>query len=141
MTDKQHLAVEANKNSIKYAMEGNKEAWLALYTDDALVQDPVGVSLMDPTGEGHKGKEAISAFWDNVIGKANLDIRVNKRWTSGDHRCCVAQVAHNDLGNGNLTQCDMLAIYDVNSEGKITYMAANWCFDDMMEQLGKLDQG
>jgi hypothetical protein len=59
MSDKTHLAVEANRLSIKFAMERNKEAWLALYTDDAVVCDPVGVSLMAPSGEGHHGKEAI----------------------------------------------------------------------------------
>lgn len=137
MSEKKHLAVQANINSIKYAMEGNKEAWLALYTDDALVCDPVGKSPMDPSGEGHRGKAAIEHFWDTVIGRANLDIRVDKRWKSGDYRCCVAQVAHNDLGGGIVTQCDMLAIYDVNEEGKITTMAANWCYEDMMEQLKK----
>ena len=106
MSDKKHLAVEANKKSIKYAMEGNREAWLDLYTEDAVVQDPVGVSPMDPSGKGHRGKEAIAAFWDNVIGKSKLDIRVDKRWTSGDYRCCVAQVAHNDLGDGKVSKCD-----------------------------------
>ena len=141
MSDKEHLAVQANKKSIKYAMEGNREAWLALYTDDALVQDPVGVSPMDPTGKGHKGKEAITAFWDATIGPEKLDIRVEKRWTSGDYRCCVAQVAHNDLGDGNVILCDMLAIYDVNEEGKITSMSANWSFDDLAAQLGQIDKG
>ena len=139
MANKQHLAVEANKNSIKYAMEGNKEAWLALYTDDAVVCDPVGKSPMDPSGEGHQGKAAIEAFWDNVIGPSNLDIRVDKRWTSGDYCCCVAQVAHNDLGDGKVTQCDMLARYEVNEDGLITSMAAHWDFDDMMEQLASLN--
>lgn len=138
MSDKNHLAVEANKKSIKYAMEGNKEAWLALYTDDAEVADPVGVSPMDPSGEGHKGMAAIEAFWDNVIGKSNIEIRVDKRWTSGDRCCCVAQVAKNDMGNGNFTECDMLASYVVNDEGLITSMKAHWCFDDMMEQLANL---
>ena len=139
MSDKINLAVEANKKSIQYAMEGNKEGWLGLYTEDAVVCDPVGKSPMDPAGEGHQGKAAIEEFWDNVIGKANIDIRVDKRWTSGDHCCCVAQVAHNDLGDGNITRCDMLATYEVNEEGLITRMAAHWDFDDMMEQLSKLD--
>ena len=141
MSDRKHLAVEANKNSIKYAMEGNREAWLDLYAEDAVVQDPVGVSPMDPTGKGHRGKEAIAAFWDNVIGKSKLEIRVDKRWTSGDYRCCVAQVAHNDLGDGKVSKCDMLAIYDVNEEGKITAMAANWDFDGLMAQLAEINQG
>lgn len=141
MSDGEHLAVVANKNSIKYAMEGNKEAWLALYADDAVVCDPVGKSPMDPVGEGHRGKAAIEQFWDTVIGPATLDIRVDKRWTSGDYCCCVAQVAHNDLGGGHVTQCDMLAVYEVDEEGRITRMAAHWNFDDMMDQLSKLDLG
>ena len=138
MSNKTHLAVEANKKSIKYAMEGNKEAWLALYTEDAVVCDPVGISPMDPSGEGHHGKQAIAAFWDAVIGKANLEITVSKRWTSGEYCCCVAQVAKNAVDDGNFTECDMLATYHVNEEGLITSMKAHWSFDDMMDQLGKL---
>lgn len=135
MSEKEHLAVAANKKSIQYAMEGNKETWLALYADDAVVCDPVGKSLMDLSGEGHRGKAAIEQFWDTVIGPAKLDIRVDKRWISGDHCCCVAQVAHNDLGGGKVTQTDMLAVYHVNEQGLITSMAAHWNFDDMMKQL------
>ena len=135
MSEKKHLAVEANKNSIRYAMEGNKEAWLALYAEDAVVADPVGVSPMDPTGEGHHGKAAIEKFWDTIIGPANLDIRVDKRWTSGEHCCCVAQVARSDMGDGKYTDCDMLAVYEVNEEGLITRMQAHWNFDELMAQL------
>ena len=139
MRESEHLAVQANKNSIKYAMAGDKEAWLALYSDDAVVCDPVGKSPMDPGGEGHRGKAAIEKFWDTVIGPSNLDIRVDKRWTSGDYCCCVAQVARNNLGDGKYTDCDMLAIYEVNEEGKITRMAAHWDFDQVMSQLSQLN--
>lgn len=141
MSEQEHLAVQANKNSIKYAMEGNKEAWLALYTDDAVVHDPFGKSPMDPSGDGHRGKAAIENFWDTTIGPANLEITVDKRWTSGDRCCCVAQVAKNDLGDGNYTYCDMLAIYEVNDEGLITRMAAHWDFDTVMEQIKQVQAG
>ncbi|MEH6550057.1 MAG: nuclear transport factor 2 family protein [Pseudomonadales bacterium] len=137
MSEHEHPAITANKQSIKYAMEGNKEAWLALYTDDAVVADPVGVSPMDPSGNGHQGKDAIGAFWDMIIGPSNLEIRVEKRWTSGDRVCCVSQVARNSVGEGKFTECDMLAIYEVNDEGKIIRMQAHWDFDDMMAQLSK----
>ena len=90
MSEQEHLAVRANMNSIKYASEGNKEAWLALYAEDAVVQDPVGVSPMDPSGEGHQGKAAIEQFWDTVIGPSNVTIEAEKRWISGDRCCCVA---------------------------------------------------
>lgn len=135
MSTKTHLAVEANKKSVKYASEGNKEAWLALYAEDAMVADPVGVSPMDPSGKGHQGIAAIEQFWDTVIGPSNIEIRVDKRWTSGDYCCCVAQVARNDLGDGKYTDCDMLAVYEVNEQGLITRMQAHWDFDELMARL------
>ncbi len=135
MSEQEHLAVQANMNSIKYAMAGDKEAWLALYADDAVVQDPVGVSPMDPTGKGHHGKAAIEQFWDTVIGPSNLEIRVDKRWTSGERCCCVAQVARNTISEDKYSECDMLAVYEVNDEGLITRMAAHWDFDSVMAQL------
>ena len=67
-----------------------------------------------------------------------MSIRADKRWTSGDYCCCVTQVAENDLGNGMITTCDMLALYEVNEEGLITKMAAHWSWDDMTAQLKKL---
>ena len=42
--------------------------------------------------------------------------------------------------DGKVSQCDMLAIYDVNEEGKITAMSANWDFDGLMAQTAELNQ-
>jgi hypothetical protein len=39
-----------------------KQAWLDLFTDAAMIEDPVGVSPLDAEGKGHGGKAAISAF-------------------------------------------------------------------------------
>ena len=52
--------------SWKYIQRKDKEAWVGLFTEDGVVEDPVGVGPFDPTGKGHKGKAAISAFWDNA---------------------------------------------------------------------------
>jgi ketosteroid isomerase-like protein len=139
VSTKTHLSVEANKKSVKYASEGNKEAWLALYAEDAVIADPVGVSPMDSTGKGHHGIAAIEQFWDTVIGPSNIEIRVDKRWTSGDYCCCVAQVARNDLGDGKYTDCDMLAVYEVNEHGLITRMQAHWDFDELMERIAAVN--
>ncbi len=139
MNEATHPAVAANRKSIQYAMEGNKEGWLSLYADDAVVHDPVGKSPMDPSGKGHVGKPAIEQFWDMTIGPANLDIHVKKRWISGDSCCCVHQVARNELGDGKSTLVDMLCIYEVNEQGLLTRMSAHWDFDDVMAQLA--DQG
>ena len=98
-----HPAAKANLNSVTLAMKGDKEGWLALYADDAVVQDPVGVSPFDATGEGHKGKAAITKFWDMVIGPSRLTINVHKRIPSGAKACAVHQTITNDLGKGRKT--------------------------------------
>lgn len=133
-----HLAVQANINSIKYASQGDKEAWLALYDDNALVQDPVGISPFDASGEGHRGKAAIEAFWDTVIGPSNITITVAKRCPSGSHSCAVMQTAVNDMGNGIKTTIEMICVYEVNDAGKITRMSAYWDWDAMETQLKEL---
>ena len=47
----------------------DRSAWLALFADDAVVQDPIGPSPLDPGGGGHRGAAAIAAepevsVWD-----------------------------------------------------------------------------
>lgn len=133
-----HPAVLANMNSIKFAMAKDKAAWLALYTDDALLADPVGVSPFDPQGEGHQGKVALETFWDTVIASANLVMTVHSRVTSGANTCAVHMSAVNEMGNGYQTRVDMIATYEVDEAGKISRMKAYWSWDDMEAQLKQL---
>lgn len=135
--DTEHLAIKANIQSVTLAMKGDREGWLALYTDDAIVQDPVGKSPFDTSGDGHHGKAAIAKFWDTVIGPSRLTINVHKRIPSGDRTCAVLQTAINDMGKGK-TEVDMIAIYEVNDEGKIIRMSAFWSWAEMEVQLKKL---
>jgi len=138
MTELNHPAAKANHESVTLAMKGDREGWLALYADDAVVQDPVGVSPFDATGEGHKGKAAIRKFWDMVIGPSRLTITVHKRIPSGAKACAVHQTISNDLGKGRKTEVEMIAIYEVNDGGKIIRMSAFWSWDAMQEQLKSL---
>ena len=55
-------AREASIQSMELAMAGDGEGWLALFADDAVVQDPYGKSPMDPEGLGRVGKEEIGKF-------------------------------------------------------------------------------
>ncbi|MFK7989087.1 MAG: nuclear transport factor 2 family protein [Sandaracinaceae bacterium] len=41
-------------------LEKDKAGWLALFTEDAIVEDPVGAGV-------HAGKQALSRFWDVFI--------------------------------------------------------------------------
>ena len=47
----------------------DKEAWLALFTEDATDEDPVG----SPVNTGH---QAIGAFWDGVHAMGDLSLEV-----------------------------------------------------------------
>jgi len=139
MSDKPlHPAVIANMNSIKYAMEKNKSAWLALYRDDAILRDPVGVSPLDPIGNGHVGKAAIEKFYDTVIAASNIKLSAGLRCPSGKYHCAVPMQAENDIGGGLKTTVNMIAVYEVDDAGLIKTMNAFWNWDDMEEQFKQL---
>lgn len=133
-----HLAIQANMNSIRLASQGDKEGWLALYADDAVVKDPVGISPFDATGEGHVGKEAIAKFWDDVIGPSNITLTVHWRIPSGDRACAVHQSVVSSMGGDLKTEVEMVAIYELNEEGKIQRMSTFWSWAAMEEQLKAL---
>jgi steroid delta-isomerase len=133
----EHPAVTANKKSIANAMAGNKEGWVALFADDAIVYDPVGPSPWDTEGKGFRGKEEISNFWDIMIGPGNLTIVPHKRYPCGNS-CAVVMTAVNDMGEGVKTYIEMIAVYQVNGEGKIEDLKTYWELDKLNEQLQKL---
>lgn len=132
-----HLAVQANINSMKFAMAKDKDAWLALFADDAVVRDPVGKSPFDPEGEGHRGKEKISNFWDNIMAPANIELTPIKRFPSGDLHCAVVIEGVNDMGGAKI-DINMTVVYEVNAEGKILALSAYWSWADMEKQFAAL---
>lgn len=70
-----HPAHEAGRRSREAVTARDKQAWLAVFADDAVVEDPIGPSAFDPEGKGHRGRAAISAFWDKAIeqiGRAHV---------------------------------------------------------------------
>ena len=77
VTDPNHPAHVAGQRSRAAVAARDKDAWLAVFADDAIVQDPIGPSFFDPEGKGHQGKEAIAAFWDKAIAPTdNLEFRI-----------------------------------------------------------------
>lgn len=135
MNPENHPAVQANIQSTTLAAQGDKTGWLALYAENALLKDPVGISPLEPTGEGHKGKAAIERFWDTVIGPSNITLNVKQRIISGPRNCAVLQEVVNDMGEGKSTTVPMIATYEVNEAGLITEMCAYWDFDGLIAQM------
>src|SRR3954452_17912539 len=62
-----HPARNASMRSYSAVAKGDLAEWLTVYAEDAVLEDPVGRSMFDETGEGHRGHEGISAFWEKAI--------------------------------------------------------------------------
>lgn len=61
-TEDAHPARDAARRSMRAVAERKKADWLALFSADAVIEDPVGPSALDPVGAGHRGAEEIGAF-------------------------------------------------------------------------------
>jgi hypothetical protein len=127
-------AIRAHKNSIRNAMAGNKQEWLALFDDKAVVHDPVGPSDHDPEGRGARGLAEISEFWDKMIGPGNLNIIPHKRISCGETVAAVIMTAANEQA-GIKTYIEMIGVYQVNAVGRLTSLDIYWDAEALNEQL------
>lgn len=124
--------------SLSAIKAGDRAGWLALYADDAVVEDPVGKSPLDPTGKGHRGKEAIGAFYDNVIAhNKSFDFRIDRSFLCGDE---VANLATFTITfpNGETREMDLIINYRVNGAGRIASLRAFWEFSQAALQARRV---
>ena len=110
---------------------GDRDAWIALFAEDAVVEDPVGPSMFDPEGTGHHGPAAIAAFYDNVIG-VNESIRFSIRdsFLCGDEVANVGTIHINFVGGGAV-EVDGVYCYRVAPDGKLGGIRAFWEADQI----------
>ena len=132
-----YLAQAASRKSGEYAVSGNRAGWLDLFAEDAIVQDPVGVSPLDPSGQGHKGKTAIAAFFDMAIRTGINSFEIRESHPAGDS-CANVITLSNKLPDGTVVSTDCVAVYTANDAGKIVSLRAYWDFSKLAAQLEKL---
>ena len=132
----QTKAQELSFLSRDYAVAKDKENWLALFAKDALVQDPIGKSPLDPEGNGHKGIAAIEKFYDTVIANGNIEFTIIKSIPCADECANYAQIA-NLVGDIKI-ETKMIVIYRINSNNKIESLRAFWDYQKMENQLNEL---
>jgi len=115
---------------------GRKDEWLALFAPDAVVEDPVGSSLLDPEGKGHHGHDGIGRFWDRNFGAVSrFHFQVKDSFANG---LCCANIAAITmwLGDAGATMTvDGVMIYTVNDDGRITSIRGHWEPDRAMATL------
>jgi len=104
----------------------DRQAWLDLFAEDAVVEDPVGPSMFDPEGRGHHGREAIAAFFDNVIA-VNQSIRfsIDRSLLCGDEVANIGVIRITFEG-GSAVEVDGVYVYRRSPEGKIASLRAYW---------------
>jgi steroid Delta-isomerase len=104
----------------------DRQAWLDLFADDAVVEDPIGPSPFDPEGRGHRGTEAIAAFYDNVIAvNESVTFTIDQSYLCGDEAANVGVIRITFAGGGAV-EVDGVYIYRRSPDDKIASLRAFW---------------
>jgi steroid delta-isomerase len=118
---------------------GDREGWLRLFAEDAVVQDPIGPSPFDPEGTGHRGIEAIATFYDTVIASSDaIDFEITNSYMCGDEVADVGIIRTTLAGGTHQAVVHGVYTYRSNGAGKIAALRAFWEFDALeMVELGQ----
>lgn len=130
----EHPARLASHRSMRAVRAKAKEEWLALFTDDAVIEDPVGVSPIDPTGKGQVGKQAIAGFWDRHIAPNAIELDIRHSFAAGNECANVGKVT-TTLPNGVTAVAEGVFVYRVNDQGKLVSLRAFWEFEKMLASM------
>jgi len=108
----------------------DRSAWLGLFADDAVVQDPIGPSPLDPSGAGHRGAAAIAAFYDTVIATAEqIMFEIERSYLCGDEVADVGVIRTVLPGGRQAAVVHGVFTYRSNGDGKLAALRAFWEFD------------
>ena len=110
--------------------KGDRDGWLDLFTEDAVVQDPIGPSPFDPEGKGHHGREAIAAFYDTVIAPSEaITFEILHSYLCGDEVADVGIIRTTIAGGSHQAVVHVVMTYRSNGANKIAALRAYWEFD------------
>ncbi|MFE9574980.1 nuclear transport factor 2 family protein [Nocardia sp. NPDC006044] len=134
MTTATHPARTASQALHAAVRAHDKDAWLAMFAADAIVEDPVGPSDFDPEGKGHRGRDAISAFWDNAIApNESIEFLFEDSFACGNEVAYTGKVRSQN--SGQVLDAEGVFVYRVDEEGKILAVRAFWEFERTMRTM------
>lgn len=142
MFENEHPARRAALLSREYVHSKNRAGWLGLYAEDAIIQDPIGVSHIDPEGHGHRGPAAREAFWDNFIAPVDIRIEILESFAAADEVANHVNLTITmDGGEGKTLQQKVHGIftYHVDAAGKLLSLRGYWETDDPRNALMEVD--
>ncbi|UVO14410.1 nuclear transport factor 2 family protein [Mycobacterium sp. SVM_VP21] len=132
-----HPAHVAGKRSRDAVAARDKEAWLANFADDAIVQDPIGPSHFDPEGKGHRGRDEISAFWDKAIASTDkIEFNFSDTFQCGDEEANTGNITITMGGHQIVTEG--VFTYRANKAGQLVALRAYWELDRAAKTAHKI---
>lgn len=130
MTDETLTARDLGIRSRAAVTAGDREGWLALFADDAVVADPIGPSPFDPEGKGHQGLAAIANFYDTVIATSEgITFEITESYLCGDEVADVGVIRTTLAGGTHQAVVRGVYTYRSNGAGKLAALRAYWEFD------------
>lgn len=142
MFENEHPARRAALLSREYVHSKNRQGWLDLYAEDAIIEDPIGVSHIDPVGKGHRGPAAREAFWDSFIAPADIRIEILESFAAGSEVANLMNLTVTaDAGPGKqiVQKIHGVFTYHVNDEGKLLSLRGYWETDAPYNTLEEID--
>ncbi|MEE8164772.1 MAG: nuclear transport factor 2 family protein [Myxococcota bacterium] len=122
----------AFERHVAAVQSGDRAAFLANFAENALVEDPVGPSPLDPSGEGHRGHAAIAAFWDLIIGPGSVRFEIQRAYACGSEVANVGTIYNALSDGGGEIAAEGVFVYRVDAEGKLVSLKAYWDYAKTM---------
>jgi steroid delta-isomerase len=132
-----HPAHQAGRRSREAVGARDKEAWLAVFADDAILEDPIGPSAFDPEGKGHRGRDAISRFWDMAIAPTTkIEFIFRDTYQCGNEEANVGHILIT-TGEYQITAKGVFT-YKANDDGLMVALRAYWEMDQAAASAKKI---
>jgi|SRR5450759_4423044 steroid Delta-isomerase len=130
MTDQGLTARDLARRSQAAVGAKDRDGWLGLFAADAVVQDPIGPSPFDPDGTGHRGREAIAAFYDTVIAPSErITFEIEHSYLCGDEVADVGVIRTTLAGGRHVAVVRGVYTYRSDGAGRLAALRAYWEFD------------
>lgn len=124
------VAFELSQRSMARIEARDRDGWLALFSDDAVIEDPVGPSPLDPDGAGHRGAAAIATFYDTVIAPADaIRFAIHETIDCGVECANIGEI-HITIGGRNGV-CRVVSTYRASPDGRLAALRAYWEIDKL----------
>ncbi len=125
-----HPARAVAVQSMRAVEAGDRDGWLGLFVDDAIVEDPIGPSPMNPSGEPRRGIDAITEFYDNIIAMGRVRFAIRESYATGNECANVGMITVT-FADGSCSRVEGVYTYVTDGNGKLVALRAFWEFESM----------